>query len=100
MHVAVFTKILPVVDGSLSGFLVPTAASSGPSAGCVVVLLEGLEKASSLTGLLGDLCHSLDTRDPSAPLLLNTGTNTGCQTLESQDVELNFLCSSRSPPLL
>uniref|UniRef100_A0A8C5EYF4 Cortactin-binding protein 2 n=1 Tax=Gouania willdenowi TaxID=441366 RepID=A0A8C5EYF4_GOUWI len=39
---------------------------------CVVVLLEGLEKASSLSGLLGDLCHSLDNRGCTSPLVLNT----------------------------
>eukprot|EP00066_Takifugu_rubripes_P016657 XP_011605923.1 PREDICTED: cortactin-binding protein 2 [Takifugu rubripes] len=61
------------------GFLVPTVASAGRTARCVVVLLEGLEKASSLTCLLGDLCHSLDTRDPSSPLLLNTGPHHFCE---------------------
>uniref|UniRef100_A0A8C2WYJ6 CortBP2/NAV1-like AAA+ ATPase lid domain-containing protein n=2 Tax=Cyclopterus lumpus TaxID=8103 RepID=A0A8C2WYJ6_CYCLU len=58
------------------GFLVP-AAGSGPPGGrtgpSVVVLLEGLEKASSLTGLLGDLCHSLDNRGSASPLVLNAG---------------------------
>ncbi|XP_055365853.1 cortactin-binding protein 2 isoform X2 [Betta splendens] len=59
------------------GFLVPSVGGGGrvsPGATdlCVVVLLEGLEKASSLTGLLGDLCHSLDSRGASA-LVLNTG---------------------------
>lgn len=57
-----------------SGFLVPTVAPASHAARHVVVLLEGLEKASSLTCLLGDFCHSLDTRDPSSPLLLHTGT--------------------------
>ncbi|XP_059190607.1 cortactin-binding protein 2 [Centropristis striata] len=55
------------------GFLVPAAGSGVRLPGCVVVLLEGLEKASSLTGLLGDLCHSLDNRGSASPLLLNTG---------------------------
>ncbi|XP_069000114.1 cortactin-binding protein 2 isoform X2 [Embiotoca jacksoni] len=57
------------------GFLVPTVGSEvgGPAGRCVVVLLEGLEKASSLTGLLGDLCHSLDNRSCASPVLLNTG---------------------------
>lgn len=64
----------------LLGFLVPAVGlrvgvSPGPTGHCVVVLLEGLEKASSLTGLLGDLCHSLDNRAAS-PLLLNTGATT------------------------
>ncbi|XP_062276407.1 cortactin-binding protein 2 [Scomber scombrus] len=58
------------------GFLVP-AVRSGHTAGhtgrCVVVLLDGLEKAASLSGLLGDLCHSLDNRGSAAPLVLNTG---------------------------
>ncbi|KAM8892731.1 cortactin-binding protein 2 isoform 2-T2 [Spinachia spinachia] len=52
------------------GFLVPAGGGTGP---CVVVLLEGLEKASSLTGLLGDLCHGLDDRSSAAPLVLSTG---------------------------
>nr|XP_033490483.1 cortactin-binding protein 2 [Epinephelus lanceolatus] len=60
------------------GFLVPAVGSGvgvpgGCTAHCVVVLLEGLEKASSLTGLLGDLCHSLDNRGYASPLVLNTG---------------------------
>ncbi|XP_034542292.1 cortactin-binding protein 2 [Notolabrus celidotus] len=57
------------------GFLVPSVGSGVAARGphCVVVLLEGLEKTSSLTGLLGDLCHSLDNRGAAAPLLLNTG---------------------------
>uniref|UniRef100_UPI0037E7F47B cortactin-binding protein 2 n=1 Tax=Semicossyphus pulcher TaxID=241346 RepID=UPI0037E7F47B len=55
------------------GFLVPAVGSEVPGGHCVVVLLEGLEKASSLTGLLGDLCHSLDIRGSASPLLLNTG---------------------------
>ncbi|XP_070687503.1 cortactin-binding protein 2 [Pempheris klunzingeri] len=60
------------------GFLVPAAGSGvgvpgGHTGHCVVVLLEGLEKASSLTGLLGDLCHSLDNRGSASPLVLNTG---------------------------
>ncbi|XP_078023750.1 cortactin-binding protein 2 [Epinephelus lanceolatus] len=60
------------------GFLVPAVGSGvgvpgGCTAHCVVVLLEGLEKASSLTGLLGDLCHSLDNRGCASPLVLNTG---------------------------
>lgn len=29
---------------------------------CVVVVLEGLEKAHSLTELLGDLCEGLENR--------------------------------------
>ncbi|KAF7651194.1 hypothetical protein LDENG_00114400 [Lucifuga dentata] len=54
------------------GFLVP-ALGSEVTAGCVVVLLEGLEKAASLSGLLGDLCHNLDNRGSAPPLLLHTG---------------------------
>lgn len=62
----------------LPGFLVP-AVGSGVSlparhtGHCVIVLLEGLEKAASLTGLLGDLCHSLDSRSAASSLVLNTG---------------------------
>uniref|UniRef100_M4AAQ0 Cortactin-binding protein 2 n=1 Tax=Xiphophorus maculatus TaxID=8083 RepID=M4AAQ0_XIPMA len=60
------------------GFLVPAAGSGfgevcGYSDQCVVVLLEGVEKASSLTGLLGDLCLSLDNRGSASPLILSTG---------------------------
>ncbi|XP_047452236.1 cortactin-binding protein 2 [Mugil cephalus] len=60
------------------GFLMPVVGSgvgipAGHAGRCVVVLLEGLEKASSLTGLLGDLCHSLDNRGSASPLVLNTG---------------------------
>lgn len=62
----------------VAGFLVPAVGVGvgvppGPTGRCVVVLLEGLEKASSLTGLLGDLCHSLDNRGSASPLILNTG---------------------------
>ncbi|PWA30412.1 hypothetical protein CCH79_00017662 [Gambusia affinis] len=60
------------------GFLVPATGSGfrevcGYSDQCVVVLLEGVEKASSLTGLLGDLCLSLDNRGSASPLILSTG---------------------------
>ncbi|KAA8590380.1 hypothetical protein FQN60_014314 [Etheostoma spectabile] len=66
------------------GFLVPAVGSgvSGPAgttAHCVVVLLEGLEKASSLTGLLGDLCQGLDNRHSASPLVLNTGLHHFCE---------------------
>lgn len=57
----------------VSGFLVPAVGAGGHTGHCLVVLLEGLEKASSLTGLLGDLCHSLDNRGSASPLVLNTG---------------------------
>ncbi|CAL8263686.1 unnamed protein product [Merluccius merluccius] len=52
------------------GFLVPVGRVS--ASGSVLVLLEGLDKTSSLAGLLGDLCHSLDNRG-SASLALPTG---------------------------
>ncbi|XP_028286059.1 cortactin-binding protein 2 isoform X2 [Parambassis ranga] len=79
------------------GFLVPAAGSgvglpAAHTARCVVVLLEGLEKASSLTGLLGDLCHSLDDRGAASPLLLNTGPH--------QFSEGNFLIATLSKPRL
>ncbi|XP_026220437.1 LOW QUALITY PROTEIN: cortactin-binding protein 2 [Anabas testudineus] len=78
------------------GFLVPAVGlrvgvSPGPTGHCVVVLLEGLEKASSLTGLLGDLCHSLDNRAAS-PLLLNTGPHHFCDG--------SFLIATLSKPRL
>lgn len=37
--------------------------------------LEGLEKAVSLSGLLGDLCHSLDNQSSTSPLLLVSGSH-------------------------
>ncbi|KAI4793635.1 hypothetical protein KUCAC02_032586, partial [Chaenocephalus aceratus] len=51
-------------------FLVP---AGGSGSRCVLVLLEGLERASSLSGLMGDLCLSLDSRGSGAPLHLSTG---------------------------
>ncbi|RVE71314.1 hypothetical protein OJAV_G00050520 [Oryzias javanicus] len=56
------------------GFLVP-AVESGlrRTPGSVVVLLEGLERAASMTGLLGDLCHSLENRGSASPLVLSSG---------------------------
>ncbi|XP_013865716.1 cortactin-binding protein 2, partial [Austrofundulus limnaeus] len=79
------------------GFLVPAAGSRfGSAAGhtghCVVMLLEGLEKAASLTGLLGDLCHSLDNRGAASPLLLNMGSH--------HFLENNFLIGTLSKPRL
>ncbi|KAM4554337.1 cortactin-binding protein 2 isoform 2-T2 [Fundulus diaphanus] len=62
------------------GFLIPAVGSgfglvSGATDRRVVVLLEGLEKASSLTGLLADLCLSLDNRGSASPLILGTGSH-------------------------
>uniref|UniRef100_A0A1A8D5H2 Cortactin-binding protein 2 n=4 Tax=Nothobranchius kadleci TaxID=1051664 RepID=A0A1A8D5H2_NOTKA len=79
------------------GFLVPVRESRfGPATGhtgpCVLVLLEGLEKASSLTGLLGDLCHSLDNRSSACPLVLSTGPH--------HFMEDNFLIGTLSKPRL
>ncbi|XP_035011853.1 cortactin-binding protein 2 [Hippoglossus stenolepis] len=79
------------------GFLVPAVGLGaglppGHAGRCVVVLLEGLEKASSLTGLLGDLCHSLDNRGSAAPLLLNTGPHHFCED--------SFLIATLSKPRL
>lgn len=79
------------------GFLVP-AVGSGVSLParhtdhCVIVLLEGLEKAASLTGLLGDLCHSLDSRSAASSLVLNTGPH--------HFREGNFLIATLSKPRL
>ncbi|KAK1887379.1 Cortactin-binding protein 2, partial [Dissostichus eleginoides] len=56
--------------GGLGCFLVP---AGGSGSRCVLVLLEGLERASSLSGLMGDLCLSLDSRGSAAPLHLSTG---------------------------
>ncbi|KAG7522929.1 cortactin-binding protein 2 [Solea senegalensis] len=74
------------------GFLVPAVSSEVGLPRCVVILLEGLEKASSLTGLLGDLCHSLDNRGSASPLLLNTGPHHFC--------EGSFLIATLSKPRL
>ncbi|XP_037538987.1 cortactin-binding protein 2 [Nematolebias whitei] len=79
------------------GFLVSAPGSrlglTGAHTGrCVVMLLEGLEKASSLTGLLGDLCHSLDNRGPASPLVLSTGSH--------HFLENNFLIGTLSKPRL
>ncbi|KAM7397191.1 hypothetical protein PAMP_020183 [Pampus punctatissimus] len=79
------------------GFLVPAVrlgvgVPAGHAGRCVVVLLEGLEKASSLSGLLGDLCHSLDNRGSAAPLVLNTGPHRFC--------EGSFLIATLSKPRL
>ncbi|KAM4734099.1 cortactin-binding protein 2 isoform 3-T3 [Anableps anableps] len=79
------------------GFLVPAVGSgfggvSGYTDHCVVVLLEGLEKASSLTGLLGDLCLSLDNRSSASPLILSTGLH--------HVRENNFLIGTLSKPRL
>ncbi|XP_037836550.1 cortactin-binding protein 2 isoform X3 [Kryptolebias marmoratus] len=79
------------------GFLAPAAGSrfrvaAGHAGRCVVMLLEGLEKASSLTGLLGDFCHSLDNRGSASPLLLNTGSH--------YFLENNFLIGTLSKPRL
>lgn len=79
------------------GFLVPAAGSGfgglpGYTDRCVVVLLEGLEKASSLTGFLGDLCLSLDNRGSAPPLILSTGLH--------HVRENNFLIGTLSKPRL
>ncbi|XP_019750371.1 cortactin-binding protein 2 isoform X2 [Hippocampus comes] len=72
------------------GFLVPSSACD--HGGCVVLLLQGLEKAASLSGLLGDLCHSLDNRTSTASLLLNAVPHHFCQR--------SFLIGSLSKPRL
>ncbi|KAM9377085.1 cortactin-binding protein 2 [Pholidichthys leucotaenia] len=75
------------------GFLVPAVrVPTGQTGRCVVVLLEGLEKASSLMGLLGDLCHSLDNRGSASPLILNAGPHLF--------QEGNFLIATLSKPRL
>ncbi|XP_061780632.1 cortactin-binding protein 2 isoform X1 [Nerophis lumbriciformis] len=70
------------------GFLAP-ASHHGR---CVVLLLQGLEKAVSLSGLLGDLCHSLDNRSSAAPLILPAGPHYFC--------ERSFLIATLSKPRL
>lgn len=85
---------------SASGFLVPAVGLGvgvlpGHTGRCVVVLLEGLEKASSLTGLLGDLCHSLDNRGSTSPLVLNTGTTAARLALMKYACSLVTKCRFR-----
>uniref|UniRef100_A0A3B5L3H2 Cortactin-binding protein 2 n=1 Tax=Xiphophorus couchianus TaxID=32473 RepID=A0A3B5L3H2_9TELE len=85
-------------------FLVPAAGSGfgevcGYSDQCVVVLLEGVEKASSLTGLLGDLCLSLDNRGSASPLILSTGTTNTRLSLHHVR-ENSFLIGTLSKPRL
>uniref|UniRef100_A0A3B5L3P8 Cortactin-binding protein 2 n=1 Tax=Xiphophorus couchianus TaxID=32473 RepID=A0A3B5L3P8_9TELE len=83
----------------------PSAAGSGfgevcgYSDQCVVVLLEGVEKASSLTGLLGDLCLSLDNRGSASPLILSTGTTNTRLSLHHVR-ENSFLIGTLSKPRL
>ncbi|XP_029378121.1 cortactin-binding protein 2 [Echeneis naucrates] len=76
------------------GFLVPAVGLRVgiPAGRCVVLVLEGLEKASSLSGLLGDLVHSLDSRGSASPLVLNTGLHHFC--------EGSFLIATLSKPRL
>uniref|UniRef100_A0A3P8T093 Cortactin-binding protein 2 n=1 Tax=Amphiprion percula TaxID=161767 RepID=A0A3P8T093_AMPPE len=96
--IKVHPQIFPLSPLPLSGFLVPAPGSgvglpAGHTGRCVVVLLEGLEKASSLTGLLGDLCHSLDNRGSASPLVLNTG-------MTAATFSGNFLIATLSKPRL
>nr|XP_057930598.1 cortactin-binding protein 2 isoform X2 [Doryrhamphus excisus] len=72
------------------GFLVPVQGSRHGR--CVVLLLQGLEKAASLSGLLGDLCHSLDNRCSAVPLILSAGPHRFC--------ERSFLIATLSKPRL
>ncbi|XP_054633773.1 cortactin-binding protein 2 isoform X2 [Dunckerocampus dactyliophorus] len=72
------------------GFLVPAPESHHGR--CVVLLLQGLEKAASLSSLLGDLCHSLDNRSSAAPLILSAGPHRFC--------ERSFLIATLSKPRL
>ncbi|XP_061576915.1 cortactin-binding protein 2 [Cololabis saira] len=74
------------------GFLVPSGGRVLGAAPAVVLLLEGLEKASSLTALLGDVCQSLDDRGPGSPLALSTGPH--------HFSENNFLIATLSKPRL
>ncbi|XP_077453650.1 cortactin-binding protein 2 [Stigmatopora argus] len=74
------------------GFLLPVTAAASDHGRCVVLLLMGLEKSASLSGLLGDLCHSLDNRSSGAPLPLAAGPHRFCQC--------SFLIGSLSKPRL
>lgn len=82
----------------------PAVELEGPAARCVVVLLEGLERAASLSGLLGDLCHNLDNRGAASPLLLSSGAGAKGLSLDVwgylKGTDLFFHPSSfRRPPL-
>ncbi len=55
----------------VSGFLV--SLHEGSAGRCVVVVLEGLQRAHSLSHLLGDLCEALENRGSVYSLSLNHG---------------------------
>lgn len=74
-----------------SGFLVPVG-SEVSSSHRVVVVVERLEKASSLSALMGDICHSLDQRGPQSTINLSSGPH--CF------VEGSFLITTLSKPRL
>ncbi|XP_051726214.1 cortactin-binding protein 2 [Ctenopharyngodon idella] len=55
------------------GFLV--SLHEGSAGRCVVAILEGLERAHSLSHILGDLCEALENRGSVYSLSLNHGHN-------------------------
>lgn len=55
----------------VSGFLV--SLHEGSAGRCVVAVLEGLERAHSLSHILGDLCEALENRGSVYSLSLNHG---------------------------
>ncbi|ROL43258.1 Cortactin-binding protein 2 [Anabarilius grahami] len=56
-----------------NGFLV--SLHEGSAGRCVVAVLEGLERAHSLSHILGDLCEALENRGSVYSLSLNHGHN-------------------------
>ncbi|KAJ8269031.1 hypothetical protein COCON_G00116380 [Conger conger] len=77
------------------GFLVPV--NHGAAGRSVVMILEGLEKVSSLSELLGDLCDSLETRGVVYPVPLLHAQEGSCL---HHFLEGGFLIGTLSKPHL
>ncbi|MBN3319226.1 CTTB2 protein, partial [Atractosteus spatula] len=76
------------------GFLIPVKEQAGSS--CVVVVLEGLEKAGSLSELLGDLCEGLENRGSGSPLLVNpVQESSGLYYFQEESFLIGTLSKSR-----
>nr|XP_015207828.1 PREDICTED: cortactin-binding protein 2 isoform X2 [Lepisosteus oculatus] len=76
------------------GFLIPVKEQAGSS--CIVVVLEGLEKAGSLSELLGDLCEGLENRGSGSPLLVNpVQESSGLYYFQEESFLIGTLSKSR-----
>ncbi|KAG7454345.1 hypothetical protein MATL_G00258680 [Megalops atlanticus] len=76
------------------GFLVPV--KEAVAGVCVVVLLEGLERARSLSELLGDLCEGLENRGSAYPLpLLHVQEGCGPHHFKEDGFLIGTLSKSR-----